>query len=502
MNVLVLNNMVPFLKGGAEALAAQLVRNLNETPGIQAELIRIPFKWEPAERLIEEILICRSLRMYGGDLVIGLKFPAYLIPHDRKRLWLLHQFRQAYDLWDLGQSNIPKTPRGHEIRQAVIEADNHCFPDCEKIFASRVVANRLQRYNGLDSEILMAPLNDPELFVGGDYGSYVFCGGRINAGKRQHLLVEAMRFTRSNAKLVVAGPAEAPADAARLQALVEQYDLNDRVQLELGFLSRERIAKYVNEALACAYLPIDEDSVGYVTMEAFASAKAMLTVSDSGGLLELVRHGDTGLVVQPDPESLAAAIDQLANNRDTTVKMGKAGACTLGRHERHVACDDRKALGMKIAWVTPYNSRSGIGHWSRMVAGALSDADHAVTIVRSESRELLNGSDVLPGSEVIRWDEVCYVPDFWDPFDAVVYNIGDNYPFHAGAIELVQDFLELSFFTTTSCSTFSVLGALRAVTWPSATGYSMISTARAPHVAFTPWMVALTFGSMPPNTFL
>ncbi len=73
-----------------------------------------------------------------------------------------------------------------------------------------------------------------------------------------------------------------------------------------------------------------------------------------------------------------------------------------------------------------------------MVAGALSDADHAVTIVRSESTELLNGSDVLPGSEVLRWDEVCYVPDFWDPFDAVVYNIGDNYPFHAGAIELVS----------------------------------------------------------------
>ena len=65
MNVLVLNNMVPFLKGGAEALAGQLVRNLNATRGVNAEVVRIPFKWEPAERLIEEILICRSLRMYG-----------------------------------------------------------------------------------------------------------------------------------------------------------------------------------------------------------------------------------------------------------------------------------------------------------------------------------------------------------------------------------------------------------------------------------------------------
>jgi glycosyltransferase involved in cell wall biosynthesis len=336
MNVLVLNNMVPFLRGGDEALAEQLVRNLSATRGVQAELVRIPIKWEPAERLIEEILICCSLRMYGGDLVIGLKFPAYLIPHDRKRLWLLQQFRQAYDLWDLGQSSIPKTPRGQEIRQAVIEADNRCFSDCEKIFGSQAVANRLLRYNGFDSEILMPPLNDPELFVGGDYGSYIFCGGRINAGERQHLLVEAMRFTRSNAKLVVAGAADTPADAARLQALVEQYDLNNRVQLELGFLSRERIAKYVNEALACAYLPVDEDSVGYVTMESFSAAKAMLTVSDSGALLDIVRDGETGPVVQPEPESLAAAIDRLANNRNMTIEMGKAG------RERWV--------GMDITW--------------------------------------------------------------------------------------------------------------------------------------------------------
>jgi glycosyltransferase involved in cell wall biosynthesis len=323
MNVLVLNNMVPFLQGGAEALASNLVYKLNATRGVRAELVRIPFKWDPAERLIEEILICRGMRLSGTDLVIGLKFPTYLIPHNRKRLWLLHQYRQAYDLWDARQSNIPDTPRGQEIRQAVIEADNRCFPICEKIFALGGAANRLRRYNGFDSEIMMAPLNDPELFVGGDYGSYVFCGGRINAGKRQHLLIEAMRFTRSNVKLVVAGPADTPADAARLLDSVERYDLSDRVRLDLGFLPRDRIAKYVNQALACAYLPVDEDSVGYVTMEAFSAAKSVLTVSDSGGLLDIVHDGDTGLVVQPDPQSLAAAIDRLASNRNTTIEMGK-----------------------------------------------------------------------------------------------------------------------------------------------------------------------------------
>ena len=61
MKVLVLNNMVPFLRGGAELLADNLLQNFNATRGIRAELVRIPFKWDPAERLIDEILICRSI---------------------------------------------------------------------------------------------------------------------------------------------------------------------------------------------------------------------------------------------------------------------------------------------------------------------------------------------------------------------------------------------------------------------------------------------------------
>jgi glycosyltransferase involved in cell wall biosynthesis/SAM-dependent methyltransferase len=95
---------------------------------------------------------------------------------------------------------------------------------------------------------------------------------------------------------------------------------------------------------------------------------------------------------------------------------------------------------MKIAWVTPYNTRSAIGRFSRMIASGLNDSDHAVTIVRSEAADILDGSDGLPGTEVIRWDEVCYAPDFWSPFDAVVYNIGDHYPFHAGVIETLYRF--------------------------------------------------------------
>ena len=109
MKVLVLSNMVPFVRGGAEELCDHLVRNLRLRRGVEAEAMRIPFTWEPAERLVEEMLVARSLSIVNVDRLIPLKFPAYLAPHPNKVPWLLHQFRQAYDLFDAGQSNIRRT---------------------------------------------------------------------------------------------------------------------------------------------------------------------------------------------------------------------------------------------------------------------------------------------------------------------------------------------------------------------------------------------------------
>ncbi len=171
----------------------------------------------------------------------------------------------------------------------------------------------------------MAPLNDPELFVGGDYGSYIFCGGRINAAKATTPLGRSNEIHAKQRQVSGGGARRHASRRNSSIGLVERYNLKDRVCLDLGFLPRERIAKYVNEAFACAYLPVDEDSVGYVTMEAFSAAKSVLTVSDSGGLLDIIRDGDTGLVVRPETESLAAAIDRLANNRNITIEMGKEG---------------------------------------------------------------------------------------------------------------------------------------------------------------------------------
>ncbi|WP_299454234.1 glycosyltransferase family 4 protein [uncultured Pigmentiphaga sp.] len=324
MKVLVVNNMAPFLWGGAEELAAHLQRNLTEA-GHQSEVLRIPFQWEPATRIPSQMLMVRSLELWNVDRVIALKFPAYLIRHPHKTLWLLHQYRQAYDLLESGQSNLPENEVGATIRNAIVAADGEAFKESRRIFVnSEVTRTRLKKFNRFDSEVLLPPLNDPELFTGGAGQGYVFAGGRINGMKRQHLLVEAMAKAPPLARLVVAGPPDTPDDARQLERLVEQHGLGDRVKLDLRFLPRSEYAAYLNAANAVAYLPYDEDSLGYVAMEAATAGKALISAHDSGGVLGLVRPGETGWVTEPDPEPLAQAMASACTDQTTAARLGAA----------------------------------------------------------------------------------------------------------------------------------------------------------------------------------
>ena len=241
MRVLVLNNAAPFIRGGAEELADQLVVRLNATSGVEAELLRVPFRSEPAERIIEEILLSQNLRLYNVDRVIGLKFPTYLIPHHNKILWLLHQFRQAYDLYELKLSYLCDCDAGERIAQLVHSADRECFLQSKAIYTnSPVTQTRLRKYNGFGSDVLYPPLLDGERFVGGEYGRYFFAGGRVGPGKRQHLLVEAMRLARCSVKLIIAGPLDDEQYGRQLERLIAQNDLSARVELRFGFHSARR----------------------------------------------------------------------------------------------------------------------------------------------------------------------------------------------------------------------------------------------------------------------
>lgn len=333
MKVLVVNNMAPFVSGGAESMAAHLKANL-EIAGHRAEVLRIPFQWEPATRIPSQMLLARSLMLQNVDHVIALKFPAYLIPHSNKTLWLVHQYRQAYDLFDAGQSNLPEGQHGSDIRRVIKNADDECFRDARRIFAiSEVTQNRLAKYNGFQSQVLRAPINDPEIFHGGASQGYVFAGGRVNAAKRQHLLIEALASASKDVRLVIAGPPDSTADATRLHEAAERHGVLDRVRLDLRFLDRSEYADYINGAAAVASLPFDEESFSYVAMEAATAEKALISTTDSGGVLGLARHGRTGWVAAPEAKSLADALSAVYANPKRTRDLGVAAKALWVSHD-------------------------------------------------------------------------------------------------------------------------------------------------------------------------
>ncbi len=325
MRIAVLNNCVPFLYGGAEYLADALAEKFREF-GHEATVIRIPFRWDPPDRIVDHILAARLLRLPNTDLAVPLKFPAYYIPHPNKVLWLLHQFRQAYDLWNTEFQSIPDTAGGRAIRDVIRRADNEYLPKARRIFTnSKVTGDRLRKFNGIESEVLLPPLLSDAAYRSGECGDAIVALGRVNDAKRQLLLVQAMKHCRTPVRLIVAGKTESEACAAAIAAEIAKYHAGGRVEFIDRFISDEEKIDLLSRSLACAYIPFDEDSYGYVTLEACLSRKAVVTCTDSGGIEALVRHGTTGSIVEPEPQALAAAFDELYSDRSRAVRMGAAG---------------------------------------------------------------------------------------------------------------------------------------------------------------------------------
>ena len=109
-------------------------------------------------------------------------------------------------------------------------------------------------------------------------------------------------------RLIVAGAADTPDEEARLREIIRRRYLEDRVELRVGWMDEQEKRDLMARACAVLYLPYDEDSYGYVSLEAIHSRKPVITCSDSGGTDEVVIDGETGWVPDPDPASIGAAI--------------------------------------------------------------------------------------------------------------------------------------------------------------------------------------------------
>lgn len=328
MKIAIVNNMVPFLYGGAEFLADSLSKNLKEF-GHQADVITYPFSWSPKEAIIDSMLAVRLSKLDNCDLVIALKFPAYYIEHPNKKLWLLHQFRQAYDMHGTEYGIFDDTDKADfAIRKSIIEMDNQCLSALEgRIFTnSQVVSDRLMKFNRITSEVLYPPLMDETLYtIGDEYGDYIFYPSRVNHSKRQHLAIEAMKYTKTDVKLVLAGKGDTLQDEQYIFNKIEEYGVNHKVTYLNRFISEQEKVELFEKSLAGIYIPYDEDSYGYVTLEGFHAGKAMISCKDAGGTDVVVKNDITGYMTEPTPQALAEAMDKMYTNKKNAKIMGLNG---------------------------------------------------------------------------------------------------------------------------------------------------------------------------------
>lgn len=328
--VLVAATQVPFQRGGAEWHAEALNREL-VARGYRSEIVQVPFQWTPREAAVRGALAWRMLDLSRVgpleiDLLIATRFPSYVARHANKVAWLVHQFRQAYDLHDAGIDGFPDTPEGRTLREHVIALDTSALRECKRLFTiSRNIADRLRRYNGLEAEVLHPPLQEPERWRCEAFEPFVLSVGRLETLKRTDLLIRAAAAgLPAPARVVVVG--EGPQKDA-LVALADELGVRDRVEFR-GRVDDEVVKNLYARCGGVFYAPWDED-YGLVTLEAFQSGKPVVTTSDAGGPLEFVRHGETGLVAAPEPAAVAAALARLIDRPAEAQAMGAAARASV-----------------------------------------------------------------------------------------------------------------------------------------------------------------------------
>ena len=323
MRILICTAQVPFVRGGAETLVDGLHDALREH-GHEVDRIALPFAWTPRRNLIQSALTWRLLDLtsIGGlpvDLVIATKFPSYAVRHPRKVVWLVHQHRQAYDWYGTNLSDWGAQPGDDDTRKTLLRMDRRTLGEAHKLFAiSRNVARRLRHGNGLHAEPLYPPSHLLPLLHSGPFEPFVLSVARLDAAKRIDMLLYALAHEpRLRAVIVGRGP-----EGERLKRLAAELRIADRVQFT-GFLPDQEVAELYSRCRCVYYAPVDED-YGFITIEALASGKPVLTTTDAGGVLEFIEDGINGLVSSPTPEAIATRLSTLVDEM-TARRLGTAG---------------------------------------------------------------------------------------------------------------------------------------------------------------------------------
>jgi glycosyltransferase involved in cell wall biosynthesis len=311
-------------EGGHMVIARELTRALCAA-GHEAQIIVTPqnaFGHQASAYLATWLTDVSSTEGKPIDQVISLRYPSYAIRHRRHVCWLNHTMREYYDLWDSFSATLSaKAKLKERVRKTFIHAaDRYLLTRLSRLFVqSKTVQQRMAAWQSVNSTVLYPPAPHRAYRCDGYGGPFLFVS-RLNRLKRADLLIRALATPAANPiHLEISGEGE---ERPALERLAADLGLSRRVTFT-GRLSEEQLVEALATCRAVCFPPFQED-YGFVTVEAFASRKAVITCRDSGGPAELVKDGVNGVVCEPTPEALGRAMRRLHDDRALAERMGTA----------------------------------------------------------------------------------------------------------------------------------------------------------------------------------
>jgi glycosyltransferase involved in cell wall biosynthesis len=322
--IAVVTSSPPMAEGGHMVIARELTRALREA-GHDAHIIVTPqnrFGHQASAYVATWLTDVTSSEGRPIDQVISLRYPSYAVRHRRHVCWLNHTMREYYDLWDGFSATLSARGRLKErVRRVFIKAaDRYLLGRVSKLFVqSRTVQQRLAAWQSMNATVLYPPAPERDYRCDA-YGPAFLFVSRLTRLKRADLLVRALATPPATAlRLVIAGDGE---ERLALEQLARDLGVGDRITFA-GRLSEPQLVDALATCRAVCFPPFQED-FGFVTVEAFASRKAVVTCHDSGGPAELVRDGVSGIVCEPTPDALGRAMRRLADDAAMAERMGTA----------------------------------------------------------------------------------------------------------------------------------------------------------------------------------
>lgn len=250
-------------------------------PGLQTLRLAHAFRHRtPFLRQFDKVI-------YSGDLA-----PLAAIQRDHGNLFYCHTPpRMAYDQFDHFLLRLPRWQRPllHLLAATLRRRYQQALPHMNILVAnSENVRQRIRHYWQRDAVVVHPPC-DTRRFQWIEQGDYYLSTARLEPLKRVDTLVAAFKLMPDK-KLVVAS------GGSQFHQLQRLADGAPNIHFT-HWIDNHTMAQWIGRAIATLYAPHAED-FGMSPLESMAAGKPVIAVAE-GGLLETVRHQQTGWLMPP-----------------------------------------------------------------------------------------------------------------------------------------------------------------------------------------------------------